>query len=120
MSIVLRVILIIISVLTLLFMMRKIRKSQFQIEDSIAWILFLFILLVVSIFPKLADWGSKLIGVQSTVNFVFLLVIFILLIKVFITSIKVSQLDAKIKELTEEIAVRDNIEKDKNDEKDSH
>ena len=112
MSIVLRVLLIVTSILTLLFMMKKIRQSKFQIEDSISWILFLFVLIIVSVFPQIAYWGSELFGVQSTVNFVFLL------IKIFLSNIKISQLDAKIKELTEEIAVRKSIEK--NNEKDSH
>lgn len=118
MSIVLRVLLIVISILTLLFMMKKIRQSKFQIEDSISWILFLFVLIIISVFPQIAYWGSELFGVKSTVNFVFLLVIFILLIKIFLSNIKISQLDAKIKELTEEMAVRKSIEK--NNEKDSH
>ena len=53
MSIVLRIILIIASLLTILYMMRKIRQSKVQIEDSIFWVIFSVILLVVSIFPGL-------------------------------------------------------------------
>ena len=40
MSIILRVILIIASLLTILYMMRKIRQSKVQIEDSIFWVIF--------------------------------------------------------------------------------
>lgn len=117
MSVFLRIILILTSILTLLFMLRKIRQSKFQIEDSISWILLSFVLILISVFPKLADIGSELVGVQSTVNFVFLLFIFILLIKTFLSNIKISQLDAKIKELTQEISVRKNLEQQN---KDSH
>ncbi|MCI9274119.1 MAG: DUF2304 domain-containing protein [Clostridiales bacterium] len=115
MSIVLRVILIIASLLTILYMMRKIRQSKVQIEDSIFWVIFSVILLIISIFPGLADWLTRLLGIYSTVNFVFLLTIFILLIKLFLMTIKVSQLENKIRELTQRIAVERTVEKEKGD-----
>lgn len=71
MSIVLRIILIVASLLTILYMMRKIRQSKVQIEDSIFWVIFSVILLVVSIFPGLADFFTRLLGIYSTVNLSF-------------------------------------------------
>lgn len=112
MSIVLRVILIIASLLTILYMMRKIRQSKVQIEDSIFWVVFSVILLIISIFPGLADWLTWLLGIYSTVNFVFLLTIFILLIKLFLMTIKVSQLENKVRELTQRIAVERTVKKE--------
>lgn len=112
MSIVLRIILIIASCLTMFFMMRKIRQSKVQIEDTIFWVIFSFVLLIVSIFPGIADILTKLLGIYSTVNFVFLLVIFILLIKLFLMTIKVSQLETKLRELIQKIAIEENM-KDK-------
>ncbi len=113
MSIILRVILIIASLLTILYMMRKIRQSKVQIEDSIFWVIFSVILLVVSIFPGLADFLTRLLGIYSTVNFVFLLTIFILLIKLFLMTIRVSQLDNKVRELTERLAVERSMDKER-------
>ena len=62
MSWVLRAILILASVLTCFWILRKIRKSQVRIEDSVFWLLFSLGLIVLSLFPQLADWAAGLIG----------------------------------------------------------
>ena len=77
MSIMLRTALIVISLLTLWYTARKIRKSQLQIEDSIFWMAFPAALVILSVFPGIATWAAKMLGVQSPVNFIFLAVIFI-------------------------------------------
>ncbi len=115
MSLVFRIILIVASLLTLVFMMRKIRHSKVQIEDTIFWVLFSILLLVISIFPGLADFATRLVGVYSTVNFVFLLTIFILLIKLFLMTVKLSQVECKMRELAQKVAIDNNI-KDKKEE----
>lgn len=79
----LRTALIVISLLTLWYTARKIRKSQLQIEDSIFWMAFPAALVILSVFPGIATWAAKMLGVQSPVNFIFLAVIFILIVKIF-------------------------------------
>ena len=95
MSIMLRTALIVISLLTLWYTARKIRKSQLQIEDSIFWMAFPAALVILSVFPGIATWAAKMLGVQSPVNFIFLAVIFILIVKIFSLSLRISQLDTK-------------------------
>lgn len=105
MSIYLRILLIIISFLTSYYVMKKIRKFQLQIEDSLFWIIVSICLILLSLFPSIAINISSFIGIESPANFIFLVVIFILLIKVFMMSIKMSQNEHKIKILTQEIAI---------------
>lgn len=107
-----RIVLIIASVLTLTGIVRKVRNAKVEIETSIFWIGFSALLLILSIFPKIAEVIADLLGIYSTVNFIFLFVIFVLLIHQFTNSIKISQLENKIKELTQEIAVRELRKKD--------
>ena len=107
----LRLMLLVICTITFLYVMRKIRKSQMQIEDSIYWIAFSVLLLILSIFPILGEIGSRLLGIISPVNFMFLFIIAILIFKVFSLSIKVSQLDNRLKQLSQYIALEKN-EKD--------
>ena len=107
MSQVLKIILIIVCVLTSYYTLRKIRKSQMQIEDSLFWILISIVLVIISIFPQIADYMAKFLGIGATVNFVFLAMIFILLIKVFMLSLKISQLEEKIKNLVQRIAIKE-------------
>lgn len=100
-----RVVLLLASIGTMLFMLKRIRHAKIQIEDSLFWILFSALLLILSVFPGIADFMAGVVGIYSTVNFIFLFFIFILLIKEFSMTIKISQLENKIKELTQEIAL---------------
>lgn len=105
MTLTLRVVLLLVSLMTLLFVMRKVRSSKIRLEDSMAWILFSGVLFVLSVFPGIFDFLAELAGVYSTVNFVFLFFIFVLLILCFSLNMKVSQMDTKIKELTQLLAI---------------
>ena len=103
----LRVVLIVVSILTT-FIMRKIRQSKLQIEDSIFWLGFSSILIVFSIFPGLPDLLAELAGTYTTANFIYLAVIFLLIVKMFHMSIKQSQLETKVKDLAQKIALDEN------------
>ena len=105
MTLTLRVVLVLVSLMTLLFVMRKVRSSKIRLDDSMAWILFSGVLFVLSVFPGIFDFLAELAGVYSTVNFVFLFFIFVLLILCFSLNMKVSQMDTKIKELTQLLAI---------------
>lgn len=105
MTLTLRVVLVLVSLMTLLFVMRKVRSSKIRLEDSMVWILFSGVLFVLSVFPGIFDFLAELAGVYSTVNFVFLFFIFVLLILCFSLNMKVSQMDTKIKELTQLLAI---------------
>ncbi|MEG0090981.1 MAG: DUF2304 domain-containing protein [Oscillospiraceae bacterium] len=105
MSVPLRVILILGSVFTFFFVTHYIRKARIRIEDTIFWLFFCMVLIVISIFPALPFWLSELIGFQSPINLVYLIIIFILIVNQFYTSVKISQLEIKQKELVQKLAV---------------
>ncbi len=114
MSLVLRVILFISSVLTCMYISRKLRKSKIQIMDTVFWFGLSAIFVIFAIFPQTVSLISELIGFKAPVNFVFLVMIFLLFIRCFLLSIRVSWLDERIKNLTEELAIRNaNAEKEK-------
>lgn len=109
MSLSLKIVLIIISILTCFYIARKLRKSQMNINDTVFWIFFALVLVLLSVFPGIASWGSRLLGFQAPVNFVFVVVIFLLILRMFTMSIKISVLEDKLKNLTEEIGIRENM-----------
>lgn len=114
MSIVLRVALILVSFLTMVFTLKKIIKTQLDIDDAIYWIISSVLLLVLSIFPDLAIWASELLGIESPANFVFLFMIFIILIKLFNLAIELSILRSRLNRLTQRLAItheRNDIDK---------
>lgn len=112
MSLTLRILLIVFSILVMIFVLRKIRKTDFVIEDSFFWIIFCLVLLVMSIFPNLCYLVSDLLGFESPSNFIFLVVIFLLLAKVFLLTVKVSKMQMKLNNLIQKYAI-DSNEKNK-------
>ena len=98
MPVMLRIVLIISSVLMLIYMLKKVKKSKVQIEHTIFWIILGVFLILISLVPQIIYLFAYLLGIQS-------------LIKQFLMTIEVSQLEIKIRELVEEIAL-----KEKNDE----
>lgn len=105
MSILLRAILILISVITLMMMVRKIRKSKLHIEYTIFWILFMAILILLALFPEIGVWVAGLLQFQSPENLIFLVVIFILILKLFFQTVEISALEYRVEELAQKIAL---------------
>ena len=68
----LRIALILVSLGTFAMIMRKIRQSRMQIESAIFWIVLALVLVVYSVFPKVADACAGLLGIYATTNFLFL------------------------------------------------
>lgn len=114
-SLPIRFLLILGSLLTMLFMLRRIRKAQIQIEDSIFWLLFCSAMLIISIWPGLIYWVSYALGFQSPMSMVYLLIIFVLLIKQFFLTLRVSQLDSKLRTLVQRIALDETDRTNDND-----
>lgn len=105
MTIMFRLCLVGASVLTMMVMMHKIRRSKVRIEDAIFWVLFSLILIVLSVFPQIAYRLSDLVGTQSPANLIFTMVIFLLLTKVFSMAVRISQLESRLQELVQKIAL---------------
>lgn len=100
-----RVVLIVVSIMTMIFMMRRIRQSKIQIEAALFWVFVATVLVVFALCPPAADACARILGIYSTPNFLFLLTIFLLMIKVFSLTLQVSQLESKQKELVQKMAL---------------
>ena len=111
MTVIFRVILVIVSILTMAFMMRKIRQAKVQIEAALFWVIMALILVVFSLFPAVADACAHLLGIYSTPNFLFLFMIFLLIVKVFGMTLQMSQMESRQKELVQRIALELKIQR---------
>lgn len=105
MTMTLRIVLILVSIVTFVLMMRKIRQSKIQIESAIFWIVLALILVVFSVFPPIADFIAHCLGIYSTPNFLFLFVIFVLIVKEFRMTLHISKLETRFKELVQRMAL---------------
>ena len=111
-----RLVLVLGSLITVAFVLRRVRQARMQIEDSIFWLLFAFFMFILSLVPKVAYWVSNVFRFQSPINVVYLAIIFILLVKQFFMSIQLSQMDSKIRALTQKVALNEEkIEREKDD-----
>ena len=111
-SVVFRLVLIICSLLTVVFIIRKIRQSKVQINYAIFWILFSVCLLVFSLFPEISISLAKILGIYSSTNFIFLVILFAVILKLFFNMIEFSNLVYKRKELSQKIAIDEKKYKD--------
>lgn len=113
MSVAFRIILILASLMTTVYIVKRVRYSKLQIEYAIFWIVLSFLLILISVFPVFVTIPTNIIGMQAPVNFVFMVIIFILLIKAFMQTIEHSQLENKLKDLAQKIAIDEKLERDK-------
>ena len=95
MSDVLRALLLVGALLMVIYIICSIRRSKIQMKDTIEWLAIALMLFVFGVFPRMVIWLSKIVGVESPANMVFLIFIAILLVKNFKLSMSVSQLDLR-------------------------
>lgn len=106
-SIQIRILLILFSIFTAGGIFLKIRKSSCKTSDAVFWIALSVLLVVMGFFPQFPIMCAQALGVESPVNFVYLVIIFILLVKCFSLSIKLSMTTYKVEQLAKYIAIKD-------------
>lgn len=104
---VLRFLLIAVSIVTLFYISRKIKRAQMKLTDGFSWLLLSIFFIVISIWPQIIYWLCNKLGIISPTNLVYLIVIFLLLMKLFFASIRISQLESRVNDLAQEVAIRD-------------
>ena len=111
MSFKLQLVFIFASLITFLFVIKKIKKHGLNIDDAIIWILWSIGLLIISIFPQIPGWISKKLGFMSTSNFIFCVFILFLYIMLFTQTAQISKLKEKQKELIQKLSIKEYKEK---------
>ncbi len=110
MSLILRILLIIFAVGTFVYVVCKLRKEEMQITDIFVWFTMSVVVAIMSFFPGVMIGIAEWIGVQSPVNFVYLVFIFFLIIICFYLSIRIARLEEKMKRIVEEFALRERLD----------
>ena len=120
MSNTLRIALLICSLLTAVWILRKISRNRVRQEDATYWICFALILALLGVFPGISYAMASLLGIVSPSNFVFLAIIALLAEKMLSLSIQVSTLTGKMEVMAAEIAIRSKEINDRVDDMDQH
>lgn len=108
----LRVVLILLSLFSLIYVVWKIRNAKMQIEYALFWIIFALLMIIISVFPYTVYWLTSKLGIMSPANFVYLFIIIVLLIKTFMMTIELSKLENKVKDLVQQIAINEKAQRD--------
>lgn len=114
MSLTLRIILIVCSILSFALCISKVKQSKMQVTDSVVWMIGTIVLILMSVFSHVVEWIAVKLGFMAPVNFVFLIIITFLLIQGFLLDSRVSILSNKVKDLNHYIALK---EKEKEEER---
>ena len=117
MTVMLRAVLIFVSVFTMTFMMRKIRQAKMEIEAALFWVIMALMLVVFAVFPSVADFCARLLGIYATTNFLFLFMIFLLIVKLFGMTVQLSQLESRQRELVQKMALEKRFEEEAEEKK---
>ena len=107
-----RIILIVFSLGTAVYMLKRIRQANLQIEHAVFWLIFAAILVLLSLFPHLALAGARVLGIYSSTNFIFLIMFFLLIIKSFSMTIEISRLEYKLRVLAQSAEIKDHEAKE--------
>ena len=107
----LRILLLVCAVLVFVFVLRKLKKSQMQVLDSLFWLLFSVSFVILGVFPQVAMWLSSLFGFMSASNFVFLYVIAVLVVRDFCNSLRLSRQEERLNSLVQAVALSREKEK---------
>lgn len=100
-----RIMLLIGAVFTFIYVFKGVKKARFRAQETFFWLFISLIFVLLSIFPMIVDWLSRLLGVSSPINLVFLVVIFLLMIKIFSMDRKAAKMEHQMTEMTQKVAI---------------
>ena len=105
MSVTMRVLLFVAALVTLMYVLWKLRKERMPIQASVFWILFAFVIVLLAVFPQIAIQLTRYLGVVSPANFIYLVFIFFAYNRLFVLSTKNAHLEGKIEAMAYTVAM---------------
>lgn len=113
MNIRIQVIIAIAIVLALCVIVNMIRKKALELRYALAWLLVGLGTLILDIFPGLMTGLAKFMGIAVPSNMLFFLGFCFALIIIFVLTVAVSRMSIRIKNLTQEMALYEKREKER-------
>lgn len=105
MNITLRIFLAIAIIFFLVIIINLLRKQKLNLQYSLIWLFSVFVLLLLITFPEIVYWISRIVGIETPVNVVYVIeAMFVLLILLSITII-ISDLNEKNRKTIQALAI---------------
>lgn len=102
----LRIALIVLSLLFVVCVFYCVNHKKLQLQFSLIWIFMALIMILIAIFPQIVYLLSKLLGIKTASNLVYLFGIIILFVVIINLTIKISKQSNQIKNLIQEISIQ--------------
>jgi hypothetical protein len=116
MSLTLRIVMIVFSLLFLLVVFRLVAKGRLQIKYSLMWMVLTLVLIICSIFPQIIFFFARILGFNTASNFVFVVGMFMMMAIMLSLSMIVSWQSQYIRSLVQTVALlRKDLEEKKPD-----
>lgn len=100
-----RILLIVMAALSFWVVIRNIRRSRMLISDCLFWFFFVLLIVILAVFPQIDYFFAGILGIQSPVNLVYLVMIALLIMICFSQTVRISNLETKVRDLTQNIAI---------------
>lgn len=105
MTIFLQVLLAVFCIVLLVLIVSQINRSRVIFNDFNYWLIFIVFLLFMAIFPRNAFLFAELLGVQTPVFGIFLIVVGLLILLSLSLAFRISVLNRRFIQLTQKIAI---------------
>ena len=103
----LRILILIIIAVLFVFFIHMLRSKKLELKYCLVWIIGLLGMAVFCAFPRLLRVFSDLLGIETSVNTLFLVCIAFLAFICVSLTVAVSRLSARLRELTQNIAIKE-------------
>lgn len=113
MSIKIQIIVIVITLLSMFYIINKIRIKEIELRYSLLWMFLGVGIIVFASFPQVSGRVSHFLGISKSINMLFFAGFCFMLPIIFSLSVAVSKMSNKIKKLSQELALLEKQVKDK-------
>ncbi|MCI9279904.1 MAG: DUF2304 domain-containing protein [Bacilli bacterium] len=105
MNIHLRILLVVFSILLTIIIFKLISKNKLPIKYSLFWLFSALVIFLVSLFPNFINIFTKLIGFETTSNFIIGIILGLLLIITLLLTIIIADQKRRLKLLVQEVSI---------------
>jgi hypothetical protein len=102
---VLQIILIIASSAFFVYIFNMVRIKRLELRYALTWILTSFSFIILSVFPGVLRFVSKVLHIKEPVNTLFLSIIFFLIVIIFTLTLALSRNANRVKTLIQEVGI---------------
>ncbi len=117
MNVRIQIIIAVFIVIALIVIVNMIRRKSLELRYALAWLVVGISVLVLDLFPGAMEWLSKMMGIALPSNMLFFLGFCFALGIIFILTVAVSRLSIRIKNLTQELALYEKRQEEKEENK---